>query len=94
MVFPKHRAVLFVHGCFWHRHIGCRYTTTPKSNSEFWRLKLEGNVSRDARDIAMLRQSGWRIAIVWECALKRSLEEVVTTVGEWLQGDNGALAVE
>lgn len=94
MVFPKYRAVLFVHGCFWHRHMGCRYTTTPKSNGEFWRLKFEGNVSRDARDISMLRQSGWRIGIVWECALKRSVEAVAATVGAWLQGDEDALAVE
>jgi len=94
MVFPRYRAVLFVHGCFWHRHEGCRYTTTPKSNGEFWRLKFEGNVSRDVRDIALLRQGGWRVAIVWECALKRSLEDVVTTVEGWLQGDREELAVE
>lgn len=94
MVFPRYRAVLFVHGCFWHRHEGCRYTTTPKSNGEYWRLKFEGNVSRDVRDIALLRQSGWRVAIVWECALKRSLQDVVATVEEWLQGDRDVLAVE
>lgn len=94
MVFPRYRAVLFVHGCFWHRHEGCRYTTTPRSNGEFWRLKFEGNVSRNARDVALLRQDGWRVAIVWECTLKRSLEDVVATVEEWLQGDREVLAVE
>lgn len=94
MVFPQYRAVLFVHGCFWHRHEGCRYTTTPKSNAEFWRLKFDGNLSRDVRDIALLRQGGWRVAIVWECALKRSLEDVLATVEGWLQGDRDELAVE
>lgn len=94
MVFPKYRAALFVHGCFWHRHMGCRYATTPKSNIEFWHRKFEGNVSRDERNHSMLRQSGWRVAIVWECALKRSVEDVVESVGVWLQGDENELAVK
>jgi DNA mismatch endonuclease (patch repair protein) len=80
--------------CFWHRHEGCRFAATPKSNGEFWRLKFEGNVRRDVRDLALLRQSGWRVATVWECALKRSVEDVVGTVEEWLQGDQDVLVVE
>lgn len=94
MVFSKYHAVLFVHGCFWHRHQGCRYATTPKSNSEFWHLKFDGNVSRDLRNLALLRQEGWRVAMVWECALKRSLQDVVATVEEWLQGPQNLLVVE
>ncbi len=94
MVFSRYHAVLFVHGCFWHRHEGCRFAATPKSNGEFWRLKFEGNVRRDVRDLALLRQSGWRVATVWECALKRSVEDVVGTVEEWLQGDQDVLVVE
>ncbi|MBA4277796.1 MAG: very short patch repair endonuclease [Ralstonia sp.] len=94
LVFPKYRAALFVHGCFWHRHEGCRYTTSPKTNSDFWRLKFEGNVSRDARNVALLGELGWRVAIVWECALKRSVDEVAQSVGMWLRGKEAALTIE
>ena len=94
LVFPKYRAALFVHGCFWHRHEGCRYTTSPKTNEEFWRLKFEENVSRDACNIVLLGQQGWRVAIVWECALKRSVEEVAQVVGMWLRGSEAAQTIE
>ena len=93
VVFPGYRAVLFVHGCFWHRHEGCRYTTTPKSNGEFWRLKFEGNVSRDSRNVVLLREAGWRVCIVWECALKRSVPETAEVVSRWLRGDEGELTI-
>ena len=84
LVFPKYRAVLFVHGCFWHRHKGCRYTTVPKSNCDFWLEKFDGNVMRDAHNAELLRGLGWRVAVVWECALKQSVENTAQTVGEWL----------
>lgn len=93
LVFPRYRAVLFVHGCFWHRHEGCRYATTPKSNAEFWRLKFEGNVSRDSRTVALLRAAGWRVGIVWECALRRALPETVNAVSLWLRGQQDELTV-
>lgn len=67
IVLPRHRTVVFVHGCFWHRHPGCRLTTTPSNNSEYWRLKFEGNVARDSRKDAALRDLGWRVVTVWEC---------------------------
>jgi DNA mismatch endonuclease (patch repair protein) len=70
IVFPKHRAILFVHGCFWHRHEGCRKTTTPAANAGFWSDKFQTNVARDARDIQKLRVLGWRVAVVWECQTK------------------------
>ncbi|NTY39143.1 very short patch repair endonuclease [Burkholderia diffusa] len=93
LVFPKHKAVIFVHGCFWHRHEGCRYTTTPKANADFWKRKFQGNVDRDKRQAALLRDSGWRVAIVWECSLKHSIEDTVQTVGEWLHGEERTLVV-
>jgi DNA mismatch endonuclease (patch repair protein) len=93
LVFPKYRAVVFVHGCFWHRHEGCRYTTTPKANGDFWKQKFEGNVSRDARHAGMLLDAGWRVAIVWECAVKLSVEETAQTVGLWLRGTELQLIV-
>lgn len=67
LVFPKYRAVVFVHGCFWHRHKGCRYAYTPKSNLPFWEKKFAENVARDARNARELRQAGWKVLTVWEC---------------------------
>ena len=93
LVFPKHRTVVFVHGCFWHRHEGCRYTTIPRSNVEFWQLKFTGNVERDARNVAALKEAGWRVGVVWECALKRSVAETAETVSAWLRGGEDLLRV-
>ena len=70
LVFPRLRTALFVHGCYWHRHVGCRYCYEPKSNVEFWRRKFEGNVRRDAAAVAELRSMGWRPTVVWECEVR------------------------
>ena len=69
MVFPKWNAVLFVHGCFWHGH-NCHLFKWPSSRPEFWRAKISGNVTRDEANITKLLEGGWRVGIVWECALK------------------------
>jgi DNA mismatch endonuclease (patch repair protein) len=86
LVFPKYRAVVFVHGCFWHRHEGCRYATTPATRLEFWQAKFAANTARDERIKAELLKSGWRVATVWECALRKpgSSRSVALKVGEWL----------
>ncbi len=70
LVFPKHQLAVFVHGCFWHRHEGCRYASTPKSRVAFWMKKFAANVARDARQEAALRARGWRILVVWQCETK------------------------
>lgn len=70
IVLPRLGTVVFVHGCFWHRHPGCRYATTPKSRQEYWLPKFEANVERDARKEAQLRELGWRVAVIWECETK------------------------
>jgi DNA mismatch endonuclease (patch repair protein) len=70
LIFPRLRKVLFVHGCFWHRHEACRLAYEPKSNSEFWRRKFAGNVARDARAAAQLRDRGWEVLTVWECEVR------------------------
>lgn len=70
LVFPKHRLCLFVHGCFWHRHPGCKYAYTPKSRLEFWLPKLAKNVERDMKAKRALEVSGWRVSIIWECQTK------------------------
>ncbi|WP_230532198.1 very short patch repair endonuclease [Microvirga roseola] len=67
LVFPRYRLVVFVHGCFWHRHQGCPKCTDPKTNAEFWSAKLAANVERDARIEQELRSLGWRVEIIWEC---------------------------
>lgn len=71
VVLPKHRSVVFVNGCFWHRHEGCKYATTPKNNSDFWTKKLAGNVERDRLNFEKLKAMGWNVVIVWECDLKK-----------------------
>jgi len=67
IVLPKHKTVVFVHGCFWHRHKGCKNCTTPTSNRTFWVKKLEGNAARDRVKERALRRLGWRVIVVWEC---------------------------
>lgn len=67
LVFPKYRLCLFVHGCFWHRHPGCKKATTPKSNAAFWTEKFAKNIERDRRQVEELMALGWRVGIIWEC---------------------------
>ena len=75
LVLPKYRTVIFVNGCFWHGHEGCKYFVWPKSNAEFWRQKIETNISRDQRKEAQLRDMGWNVMIVWECELHPSKKQ-------------------
>jgi DNA mismatch endonuclease (patch repair protein) len=87
LVLPKYRAVIFVHGCFWHRH-GCALFKWPSTNVTFWRTKLLRNCSVDRRALKQLKIADWRVLIIWECSLKgvRSLEidRVVETTTRWL----------
>lgn len=69
LVLAKYRTAVFVHGCFWHRHTGCKLTTTPSSNADFWKQKFDRNVIRDAANNASLKALGWRVICVWECEL-------------------------
>jgi DNA mismatch endonuclease, patch repair protein len=86
LVFPKYRAVIFVHGCFWHRH-GCEYSTMPETRRKFWEKKFLANRTRDRRKVYKLRKSGWRIKIVWECRLrgdKRKIQTYISRLSKWL----------
>lgn len=78
LVFPRYKAVVFVHGCFWHRHRNCNIATTPKSNTSFWVDKFSKNVARDERVTSLLRSLGWRVFVVWECEVS-SLKKTKTT---------------
>lgn len=71
LVLPKFKAVVFVNGCFWHQHAGCKYATMPNSHELFWKNKLSDNVARDSYQIAALKGLGWRVFVVWECELQK-----------------------
>jgi DNA mismatch endonuclease (patch repair protein) len=90
LVFPRFAAVVFVNGCFWHGH-DCALFKWPKTREEFWREKIEGNRRRDTRSAEMLLAAGWRVATVWECALKgpeRLLgDDVIDRIATWLSSD-------
>ena len=84
IVLPKWKAVVFVHGCFWHRHPNCRRASIPQTRTEFWQAKFRRNVANDKRNCERLLDLGWRVGIVWECALKARLTECADTAAEWL----------
>lgn len=96
LVFPKYQAVLFVHGCFWHRH-NCHLFKWPASRVEFWRDKLEANAARDRRTLGDLRAMDWRVGIVWECAIKSKrkwmTEEIFSESALWLRSDESSLEI-
>ena len=91
IVFPKFHVVLFVHGCYWHSH-GCYKSSTPKSQRDFWINKFKANQERDQRNIKSIQEQGWRVIIVWECALKGKtslpISTVVETIKTWLHSDS------
>ncbi len=84
LVFPKYHSVVFVHGCYWHRHPGCKDATTPKSNIDFWMRKFAENVERDLRSEEQLVAAGWRVMVVWECELIKQTIETIRKVWLWL----------
>jgi DNA mismatch endonuclease (patch repair protein) len=88
IVMPGRKVAIFVHGCFWHAHQGCRYAKMPVTRPEFWKAKLEANIARDRRAVERLVELGWRVLSVWECSTRDS--EVATnlqaTVNAWIEG--------
>ena len=92
LVFRRFGAVCLVHGCFWHRHVGCPYATTPTTRQEFWRAKFDANIERDRRNRHDLLQAGWRVATVWECAPRKqaAVEVVAQELERWLRGSAAA----
>jgi len=99
MVLPKYTAALFVHGCFWHAH-GCVRSAPPKTRAKWWREKLEGNRRRDDRNLDALRQEGWRVVVIWECAARRpgvdsdkALDRICDRVARFLRSNRRTLEV-
>jgi DNA mismatch endonuclease (patch repair protein) len=84
LVFPSRAVVIFVHGCFWHRHDGCRFAYVPGTRTEFWMTKFEVNVRRDHRQQEQLRALGWKVITVWECELRAASETVIEDLRETL----------
>lgn len=85
IVLPKYRTVIFVHGCFWHRHEGCRFCTTPATRKDFWDRKFSETVHRDRVIEQELKSLGWRVLTIWECDLKRDPEAVIAGLTEELK---------
>lgn len=75
IVLPKYNTIIFVNGCFWHGHEGCRYFVMPKSNLEYWNNKIRRNIDRDKQNIEKLKSEGWKVIVVWECELIKSRKE-------------------
>lgn len=96
LVFPKYNAVIFVNGCFWHHH-DCHFFKWPATRKEFWKQKIDRNVANDARAEAALLQNGWRIATVWECALKGKTrlnqEHAMRSLAGWVQSDRKTITI-
>lgn len=85
IVLSKYRTVIFVNGCFWHGHKGCKYYVVPKTNTEFWLNKINSNIDRDVIKATQLKELGWRVITVWECELKKdkreqTLENIINTI--------------
>ncbi|GAA4336149.1 DNA mismatch endonuclease Vsr [Mucilaginibacter gynuensis] len=79
IVLPKYKTVIFIHGCFWHGHEGCRYYVVPKTRTEWWLNKIQGNTNNDTKAETLLEKLGWKIIKIWECELKKSSLETTLT---------------
>lgn len=93
----KYRTAIFVHGCFWHRHQGCRYASTPKNNSDFWQAKFNRNIERDQLAQKQILKNGQRVLVVWECTIKKMMkdkeyeQEMLNRVSAFLTGPDRSL---
>lgn len=81
IVLSKYKTVVFVNGCFWHGHANCKIYVMPKTNTEFWNTKIEANIKRDKKNIALLKKEKWNVLIIWECQLKsKTREKTLNTI--------------
>lgn len=90
IVMPGRKVVIFVHGCFWHMHQGCRLSKVPTTRPEFWTTKLEANVERDRRAVAKLQALGWRVLWIWECSTRdiHAASDLQAAIRAWIEGSN------
>lgn len=89
IVMPGRKVIIFVHGCFWHSHEGCRYARMPATRQDFWEAKLRANVDRDRRSMEKLNMMGWRVLYVWECATRnfKTMSVLPDSLKSWIDGD-------
>jgi DNA mismatch endonuclease, patch repair protein len=83
LVLPRHKVVIFIHGCFWHGHKGCKYFTVPQTRTKWWLDKIEGNAQNDVKAVKVLKNGGWKVVIIWGCQLKRT--KIKATLGKLLR---------
>ena len=95
IVLKKYRAVIFIHGCFWHGHPNCRKSRLPSTRTEYWTQKIKDNIERDRRKTIDLKELGWRIAVIWGCALATndSLSDTISKLITWLHGEDEYLEI-
>ena len=87
IVLPKYKTVIFVNGCFWHGHEGCKYFVWPKNNAEFWHKKIRDNILRDQRKVQALDLLGWKVIVVWECKIKSDKEHTLKNLMKEIKDD-------
>lgn len=89
IVLPKWKVAIEVHGCFWHRHEGCRFASVPATRPEFWAEKFAANVARDRRNLEKLQEAGWRTVVVWECWLReKDISVLIGELSAWIRSDD------
>lgn len=93
IVLPRWKVVVFAHGCFWHGHQNCTYFRLPKTRPEFWEAKIRRNAERDSDAIAKLRESGWRVAVIWECALRKDPGRTLNRLVPFVRGNRRFLEI-
>ena len=94
IVMKKRSVVIFVHGCFWHDHSGCKLNRMPKSHTDYWEKKKHVNASRDERNIETLRQQGWRVLVIWECSCAEKYKAPLTQMLiDFINGDAGFIEI-
>ena len=85
IVLPKYNTAVFINGCFWHRHENCKLATTPKTRQDFWMAKFEKNIENDKKHVRELQTMGWNVITIWECEIKKNLEEAVDKIEKYIQ---------
>lgn len=96
IVLPRYHAVIFVHGCFWHGH-DCPLFRLPGTRQEFWQAKIDRNRANDQKAVEALLHRGWRVGVVWECAIRgagRDIDDIALRLGEWLRGEEASIEVK